>query len=85
MPGNETLHFSFIPYSLVFSEGCQAGYPAAWEEAGHRLTCELCEVPLAGEPPVLLESGKCLHLECYLKLQRASDEQMSGQDPITET
>jgi len=33
--------------------------------------CALCELSLRGSPPVLLKSGKSVHVECYFRMQRA--------------
>lgn len=70
MPGHEGLQFSFIPYSLLFGEELPSEFRPQSEDAGKKVTCELCGFPLAGEPPVLLESGRCVHLECYLNASK---------------
>lgn len=33
-------------------------------------TCAYCQLPLVGQPPVLLKSGHSVHLECYLQLPK---------------
>ena len=33
-------------------------------------TCALCELPLRGQPPVLLKSGQSVHVDCYFRMQK---------------
>ena len=33
-------------------------------------TCALCELPLRGQPPVLLKSGQSVHVDCYYRMQK---------------
>ena len=32
--------------------------------------CALCELPLRGQPPVLLKSGQSVHVDCYFRMQK---------------
>ena len=34
--------------------------------------CGFCQLPLGAQPPVLLKSGRSLHLECYLLIRKRS-------------
>jgi len=46
-------------------------YPAeqpAVDDSSPERMCEFCELPISGDPPVLLKSGHSVHLDCYLKM-----------------
>lgn len=38
------------------------------KRAEHR--CALCNLSLRSSPPVLLKSGKSVHVECYFRMQK---------------
>jgi hypothetical protein len=41
--------------------------------------CALCEAPIAGkQPPVLLTSGRSVHLDCYLALRQHQHERTAA-------
>ena len=37
-----------------------------------RRPCGFCELPIGEQPPVLLKSGRSVHLECYLLMRKRS-------------
>ena len=40
--------------------------------------CALCKLSLRGSPPVLLKSGKSVHVECYYRLVRDSGSEKTS-------
>jgi hypothetical protein len=44
--------------------------PAISHKKRAERTCALCELPLRGQPPVLLKSGQSVHVDCYFRMQK---------------
>jgi hypothetical protein len=44
--------------------------PAISNKKRAERTCAVCELPLRGQPPVLLKSGQSVHVNCYFRMQK---------------
>jgi hypothetical protein len=39
--------------------------------------CVLCDLPLQGNPPVLLKSGESVHVECYFRMHKKAPKRQT--------
>lgn len=47
-------------------------HPPATHGKRAEQVCAVCHSSLRGHPPVLLKSGKSVHVECYFRMQKHS-------------
>jgi hypothetical protein len=50
--------------------GSNSHPPAIGHKKRAERTCALCELPLRGQPPVLLKSGESVHVGCYFRMKK---------------
>jgi hypothetical protein len=65
MSADGNLKFALTPVSPLLGKKPVAPVP-------QERTCAVCELPLASQPPVLLKSGRSVHLDCYLRMWKRS-------------
>ncbi len=68
MSADGNLKLTFSPLSSVLVK--KASAPGTAPQI--KRICGFCELPLGEQPPVLLKSGRSLHLECYLLMRKRS-------------
>lgn len=68
MSADGNVKFALSPLSTVLAKKPSASVAAPQT----RGKCGFCELPLGEQPPVLLKSGRSVHLECYLLMRKRS-------------
>ena len=69
MSADGNVKFAFTPLSKMFGKKPSASVSVRQQ---FERICAVCDMPVAGRPPVLLKSGDSVHLECYLLVRKRS-------------